>query len=319
MNERQHGLRVRELRAHAGKLFEPLLPGNFSTREIERTLAARHPRAGEAMVEAQHPHPAAVEDVMQRGVIRRVGTACIHSIAVQFLPAFHAGEMRVERLGGGQVRHRHFRQIQRAMQEAARPRGVHDELRVNLQRPPAAPSLDDRPLRLHVHAPQLGFVEIRHAERLRLLDEERVKIGAVPVRVRAAIVGRRGHEQLSRVRGVVGKFLSRRVMVKREAAFQTAGKLRIRLLPRSPFRERTQAGQIVAVSKLLDQKVGDRRGGFTDGEAGMPALFQQHHRASQPPRDHGEQRAGEPGADHRDVEGALHVAIESSAAPESTL
>ena len=153
-----------------------------------------------------------------------------------------------------------FRQRERAMQKASRPGRIKDQLRVNLQRLSAMAALDDGPPLLHLRAPQVRLVEIRHAELLRLGHEEGIEVRAVPVGIGDAIIGRSGDEQLLAVCVVIAEFAARLVMEEREAAFQSAGDFGMRGLPRSPFRERANRREIVAVAKFFEDQVRERRG-----------------------------------------------------------
>ena len=168
------------------------------------------------------------------------------------------------------------------------------------------PSLQHGPFRFAVHAPQIHFVEIDHVELARLFHEEGVEVGAIPVRVGNAIMRRRSDQKLTLARSVVREFPPRFVMIKREAALQPAGDLRMALLPGAPLGEGAHGRQIVAVAQFFEDEVGQRRGRFSDGEARMFSLFQEHDRAALPPRNHGGERPSKPGANHRNVERALH-------------
>ena len=60
-------------------------------------------------------------------------------------------------------------------------------------------------------------------------------------------------------------------------------------------------GQVVAVSDLFEQQVGEGRRGLSDREARMPPAFEHHDGAALLAQSERHQRAAEAGPDHRDV------------------
>ena len=178
----------------------------------------------------------------------------------QLLPAAHPGKVREERLRRRQMRAGDFRQVERAMQKASRSRGINHELRVNLQRTPAMPPLDDRAFHIHVHAPQLRFVEIRRADPLRLLHEKQVEVRPIPVRIREGVARTCGHEQLIGAVGARCEGLARAMLVETEAAFQPAGDVGVRGAPGAPFCEGLEEAQVVPPAEVEPKEIGQWRG-----------------------------------------------------------
>jgi hypothetical protein len=87
-----------------------------------------------------------------------------------------------------------------------------------------------------------------------------------------------------------------------EAALQPAHHVGVRATPRAKRAERPQPRQVVAIGQLFDQHAGERRRGFANGEARMPAALEERHAQPQPPRDHREDRAAEARPDDDEVE-----------------
>ena len=121
------------------------------------------------------------------------------------------------------------------------------------------------------------------------------------MRVADLVVRARGDQQLARVIAIVGEALAGAMEEEREAALETAGDVRTCPLPGSPFRERPDARQIVAIGDFLEQQVGQRRGRLADRESGMAAAFDQRDAQPATPQRQRGQRSGEPGADDGDV------------------
>src|SRR6185436_14396046 len=121
-----------------------------------------------------------------------------------------------------------------------------------------------------------------------------------------AIVGRRGDQKLFAMRIVIMKRTSRFMVKEGETALQPARDFGMGGLPRSPFCERTNCWQVIAVAQFFENKIGQRRGRFADDEPWMLSLFEQHDRAAELARNHGRERAGKAGTDYRDVECADH-------------
>ena len=112
----------------------------------------------------------------------------------------------------------------------------------------------------------------------RLLYQEGIHIGPVPVCVADLIVRARGHQQLASVRAVVTKRLADVVAKEAEPALEPAADLRMMTLPRAPLRERPDARQPIPIRQLFQQQVRQRRRGLADDEPWMPAAFEQHDR-----------------------------------------
>jgi hypothetical protein len=87
----------------------------------------------------------------------------------------------------------------------------------------------------------------------------------------------------------------------REPSLEAAGDLGAGALPRAPLRERPHPRQVVAIRELLDEKIAQRRGRLADDEAGMASAFDQDDATAATAQRQGGERAGEAGADNRDV------------------
>ena len=99
--------------------------------------------AREAVVEAQHPDPSAVEDVVEGGVVRRIGRRLRsrRRIPIVVEPP-DVLEVREEALGLRQIRERGRREPERPVQSAAGPGGVDHEARAQPQRPAGPGGVD---------------------------------------------------------------------------------------------------------------------------------------------------------------------------------
>ncbi len=116
-----------ELIAHRGQPLEEPAPAGCAFLQAERARERRsrgHARAGDAVVEAEDPDPAAFEDVVEGGVVGGIRRRAGGRKDSQLVEAAYAGEMRVETLARRKPRKRDGGQIQGAVQEASRARGV---------------------------------------------------------------------------------------------------------------------------------------------------------------------------------------------------
>ena len=75
---------------------------------------------------------------------------------------------------------------------------------------------------------------------------------------------------------MTGSILIQMVVIKSEAALEAACDLRMGALPGAPFRKRAHGGQIVKVTELFEEKVGERGGGFSDDDAWVLSLLDHH-------------------------------------------
>src|SRR5579875_401272 len=120
-----------------------------------------------------------------------------------------------------------------------------------------------------------------------------IEVGAVPVRVGDAVVRAGGDEELM---GAIGRKwcgVVEVVLIEREAALEPAGYRGMSLLPRSPFAEWPNGGQIVACGEFFQQQIGKGRCGFADYDARVPAALDENDGVAEAVGDHGEQRAAE--------------------------
>ena len=103
------------------------------------------------------------------------------------------------------------------------------------------------------------MVEVFHAERLRFANEEVIEIRAIPMRVRDLITWAGGDKQLVAPLRIVEERFFKLMLIKRKTALQSAGDLRIGLLPASPLGQWQQTRQIVSQRQFFEQQVGQRR------------------------------------------------------------
>ena len=176
--------------------------------------------------------------------------------------------------------------MERAMQKATRAARVDNELRAKTDAAPPAHSFERGSTDARRKSFEHGFVHVFDALRLRLMHEELIDVRAKPMSVSNSRMRTRGDEQLPQVLGIVFEPASRAMCEKTEAAFQTAGNLRIALLPGTPFGEREKTREIVARSQLLQNEVGERSGRFADGKARMLRLLDQDDGKAETSRDH---------------------------------
>ena len=128
-----------------------------------------------------------------------------------------------------------------------------------------------------------------------------IEVGAVPVRIGDIVVGAGGDEKLFVPGGRCVSGIVEVVMVEGKAALQAAGDPGISPLPGSPLRERPHGRQIVTITELFEKQVGEWRGGFSDDDAGVCSLLDHDDGEAEAARDHGEEGAGESGADNGQV------------------
>src|SRR6266699_3356712 len=121
------------------------------------------------------------------------------------------------------------------MQKTARPAGIDDESSANRNSFSPTFTLERDALAVEPNSFEFRLVEIFHAERLRFVNEEVVEVRAIPMRVRDFVARAGGHEQLVAPFRIIEERFFKFMVIKRETALQSAGDLRIRLLPASPL------------------------------------------------------------------------------------
>ena len=129
------------------------------------------------------------------------------------------------------------------MQKTARAAGIHDETGGDFDFLSMAFAVEDDLVRVLHGFVQFDFVEIVDADFLRLANEVGIDIGAIPVRIGDPIVGAGGNEQLIAATRISSGALAGLMVIKGEAAFESAVEVRIRLLPGAPFGEWEDAGR----------------------------------------------------------------------------
>src|SRR6185503_18148556 len=147
-------------------------------------------------------------------------------------------KMTVKRLRWGKIFKERLRQSQRSMQKTARPAGIDDESGANRNSFSSSLSFELRALAVERNGFEFRLVEIFHAERLRFANQEMVEVRAVPMRVRDFIARTGGDEQLVAPLRIAAERLSKLMMIKCKTALQSAGDLRIGLLPATPLGQR---------------------------------------------------------------------------------
>ena len=86
--------------------MQQVLPRRFSLIEVEalcRFVSGGNASTGNTVIELQNPNPAAVEDMMNRGVIDRIGRS-FRSVLLKICPTSHTGEMAIESLSMWKIR-----------------------------------------------------------------------------------------------------------------------------------------------------------------------------------------------------------------------
>src|SRR5215813_9396874 len=124
--------RVGKLRGDRRETREKSTPGGSAFRQFQlfrKILCYDDPRAGHTVVEAQHPHPSAIKDVMHGGVIQRVRRRARNFVIRHLVTAMDADEVRIERLCSRKIIKTPFGKTERATQESARAAGVYDHPR----------------------------------------------------------------------------------------------------------------------------------------------------------------------------------------------
>jgi len=192
------------------------------------------------------------------------------------------------------------------MQKTAWPARINDETGADRKLSPLTLARDLRTFIADGNASGLCPIEILDSNTLRFTNEKMIEVRAIPVRVRNFIARTGRHEQLVASFRIVCEWQADLMMVKREAAFQAAGNLRICLLPRPPFGQWQQPRQIVSARQLLQQKVRQRRGGFTNDKPRMPAALQQNDRTAKSPGNHRHERTAKARTNDRDVKIGVH-------------
>src|SRR4029079_19295528 len=128
MDEGEGRARVTELIRDGWQRRQQTCPsgGPFRSADVRGGYGGQS-RAGtrDPVVEPQHPDPSSGEDMVDRGIIDGVRRRLFGR--PQPIPPFHAFEMSVEALRWWKPSMRRFAEMQRAVQESARPAGVDHE------------------------------------------------------------------------------------------------------------------------------------------------------------------------------------------------
>src|SRR5450432_2598046 len=109
------------------------------------------------------------------------------------------------------------------MQKAARAGGIDQEVRADGEFFVSAPASNPNFQVGFGDALQVDLVEIRNADLLHLLNEKTIDVGAIPVRVGDRVVRAGGDEELAQVLRVWRGWRAETVVIKREAALESAG------------------------------------------------------------------------------------------------
>src|ERR1035437_1906223 len=110
--------------------------------------------------------------------------------------------MREQSLGGWKCSERFLRQPERAMQEAARPRGINDKLGGDLHRFAAPSSGKAHAVGFFADFDQHGLIQISYAEFLCLGNQVVIEVGAIPMGVSDFFVRTRADEKLIPMFGI---------------------------------------------------------------------------------------------------------------------
>ena len=185
-----------ELAPDGGKPVKEKTPG-FGRLDGAGLVAIRHfckTGAGDPVIEAQHPHPAALEGVVEGGIIRRKGSTDENRVVLG--PGTHPGKMRKLRPGSREVFELSFWQTQGLMQVAPRAAGIDQETGACLEGLSVTCPGHLNAVGFNIADGECGFVVVFHAEPNGFLDQEGVEIGSIPMGVGHEVVGAGRHEQL---------------------------------------------------------------------------------------------------------------------------
>src|SRR5437660_10840373 len=106
---------------------------------------------------------------------------------------------------------------------------------------------------------QRDVVEIFRSFTDRFIDQELIYISAEPMCISDFVARARCHEQFILMAGLIFPRLTEFMMKEAEAAFKSAGNIRIGFLPGAPFRERTNPRQVPTAEQLFENKICQRR------------------------------------------------------------
>ena len=264
------GRDVAELIRDRRQRLEQPIPGRRAVGGADRggrRIGQRGARARDAVVEPQHPDPSARKHMVQRRIVDRIGRRLVSVDARDpsarrlrsacRAPASAAASDAVA-----------SRRPQRTMQEPARPAGVDDESRRDPDGVDRARALEDRVSALLANGLEPRRVQVDGAFLLRLAARARGRspgryqcVSAISSCGLAATSSCRSRAAVS-ANADPGSW--KKNVNPRLRPHATSGSARCHV---PPLRERPDARQVVAVRELLEQKVGQRRGGLADGES----------------------------------------------------
>ena len=279
------------------------VPGRRAVGGAERgrdRIGQRRAGAGDAVVEAQHPDPAAGKHVVQRGIVDRIGRRLRRR--PQSVPALDAFEVRVEPLRRRQPSARRLGEAERAVQEAARPARVDDEARRDAHGAAVALAFERSCRRPRGEAARAasrrGRRRPRPAPPARARDRSPAGTSACRRSRRAGSPRPAAAAACSASSANGSPGWWKKNVKPRFRPQATSGRARCHV---PHFENGANPRQVVAVRQLLEQQVGERRRRLADGEARMAAAFDQHDAPAAPAQRERGERAGEAGADDGDV------------------
>src|SRR5258708_9938320 len=123
---------------------------------------------------------------------------------------------------------------------------------------------------------KLDPVNVFNALGLGLANQEMVEVRPIPMRVGDSIVGTGGDEELAGVFGAIEPRGICGVVQKGKPALQSAGDVRIGLLPCSPFGQWQQSRQPVTAGELVGEQIRQRGGGVGYRKSRMSASLAQN-------------------------------------------
>ena len=241
VHERMHRAGPAELIPDRGKRREQAIPGRRAFGGAHgrgERIGQRRAGARDAVVEPQHPDPAARKDVMQRGIVARKRRRLVGRL--QVVPPLDVAEVREEPLSGRQPAERRRRRA-----PSARWRNPRGPLASTTN--PAEIRIDSTSTRALEHGARAFVADPVEARSRRDRRPPRLRPRATSAWsksgryqwVSADLVVRAGRDQqLARVLAVVVERLAGTMEEEREAALEARRDLRARPLPRAPLRER---------------------------------------------------------------------------------
>ncbi len=128
MREWPHCSRIRELLFERGHGVDQSFPCNFTIGKVQTSsslICRGHTGAGDAIVEAENPYPAAIEDMMDSRIVDRIRRSVCSAIRRRLIETSYIRKVTIECLRCRIVWQSSFWQMQCMVQKASRASSVH--------------------------------------------------------------------------------------------------------------------------------------------------------------------------------------------------